>query len=351
MQNEVNRPVFVVGSPRSGTSVLTWCLAQHPNMFAVDESTGMGELALALAVCYETKMGIGPDSIWNMLNVPKEEFFSAFGHTINDLIQRHKIDLERRHWEETFTPHTPPHVFVEQTAANLNRTRWIDGTPAYSFYICGLRKLFPGALFIHLVRDVTSVVRSMLNFHRVAEASLVRDEQEAYDLWFRSVSECLLAERACGPNVVFRLRYKNLVNQPEASLKILFNFLGEPYAPECLIPLQKKINSSKVPTDFKLGQPGTDPAVIERAMKLYAEIETGPQPSEVSKVAIDEMEDTFNAQTNHRGTLRDKYANTKARAQRLTDEVKRKTATIRSLRARRWRHKVRQLVFRGNVTS
>jgi len=33
-----------------------------------------------------------------------------------------------------------------------------------AFYICGLRKLFPQALFVHLVRDVTDVVRSLLNF-------------------------------------------------------------------------------------------------------------------------------------------------------------------------------------------
>jgi UDP-N-acetylmuramoylalanine-D-glutamate ligase len=50
MQNTINKPVFVLGSSRSGTSVPTWCLHQHLNIFTVDESTGTGEMALALGV-------------------------------------------------------------------------------------------------------------------------------------------------------------------------------------------------------------------------------------------------------------------------------------------------------------
>jgi Sulfotransferase family len=351
MYKEVNKPIFVVGSPRSGTSVLTWCLAQHPNIFPVDESTGIGELALALGVSYETKMGLGPESLWSSLSVQQDEFFAAFGQTINDLIQRHKVDLERKWWEQTFAPNVPPHDFVVAEAKHATKTRWVDGTPGYSFHICGLQQLFSNALFIHVVRDVVSVVRSMLNFHRLAGASLVANEQEAYSLWFHSVSACLLAERAYGPQVVFRLRHEDLVVQPETSLKALFGFLGEPYVPECLIPLRTKINSSNVPADFKLGEPGTDPLVIERATKLYAEIERNPQSSEVSTVAIDEMEATFKAQVNNRAMIRDKYTKMQTRVQRLAREIDDNKATIRRLRARHWRNRLRQLVFRQDMVS
>jgi hypothetical protein len=351
MQNTIIKPIFLVGSPRSGTSVLTWCLGQHPNIFPVDESTGIGELALALAVCYQTKMGLGPDSLWSAMNMQREEFIATFGQAINELIQRHKADLERKWWKQAFAPNVPPHDFVAETASNFTKARWVDGTPAYSFHICGLRKLFPDALFVHIIRDVTSVVRSMLNFHRLAGVSLVANEQEAYNLWFYSVSACLLAERAYGPHVVFRLMYSELVNQPEASLRALLGFLGEPYAPECLIPLQKRINSSDVPADFRLGERGTDPLIIERATRLNAEIETNPQASEVSTIALDKMEATFNAQINHRAILRDKYAREHARAQRLAHEIKLKRDTIRRLHARRWRHKLRQLVFGQDAAS
>jgi len=351
MQNTINKPIFIVGSPRSGTSILTWCLGRHPNIFPVDESTGIGELALALAVCYQTKMGLGPDSLWSAMNLQRGEFIAAFGETVNELIQSHKIDLERKWWEQTFGPNSPPHDFVAKKSTNFTKTRWVDGTPAYSFHICGLRKLFPNALFIHIIRGVTPVVRSMLNFHRLAGVSLVANEQEGYDLWFHSVNACLLAERAYGPDVVFRLRYDDLVGQSEASLKALFSFLNEPYAPQCLTPLEKRINSSNVPADFRLGEPDTDPLVVERATRLYAEIEATPQSSDVSTIAVDQMEATFNAQTNQRAVIRNKYAKSHARVQRLANEIKQKKATIRRLRASRWHHKLRHLVFGHDVAS
>jgi hypothetical protein len=352
MQEQINKPIFVVGSPRSGTSILTWCLGQHPNIFPVNESTGIGELALALAVCYQTKMGLHPDSLWTAMNVQQEEFFAAFGQTINEIILRHKVDLERRRWEEAVGPNVGHATFVTEQSTRVQKARWVDGTPLYSFHICGLRKLFPDAQFIHIVRDITSVVRSMLNFHRLAGVSLAANEQEAYDYWFRTVSACLLAEQAYGPAVVFRLQYSELVNQSETSLRALLNFLGEPYAAKCLTPLRERINSSNVPADFKLGDPDSDPAVIERARQLYSEIETSPQLSETSRIAAHKIEIEFYQRAQYFATLDSAHtrAHTElveahARAERLANEIQRKKATIRALQARRWRHKLRQFVF------
>jgi hypothetical protein len=185
----------------------------------------------------------------------------------------------------------------------------------------------------------------MLNFHRLAGVSLVANEQEAYNLWFHSVSACVLAEQAYGPEVVFRLKYSELVDQPQDSLRALLGFLGEAFVPECIVPLKKRINSSEVPSDFRLGERGTDPLLIERATRLNADIETNPQASEVSTTALEKMEATFNGQINHRAVLRDKYTREHARAKRLANEIKLKRDTIRRLRARRWHNKLRQLVF------
>jgi len=53
MQNQGSKPIFVVGSPRPGTSILTWCLGQHPNMFPVPEANWMGNFAVIIAVACE----------------------------------------------------------------------------------------------------------------------------------------------------------------------------------------------------------------------------------------------------------------------------------------------------------
>ena len=229
------------------------------------------------------------------------------------------------------------------------KARWVDGTPEYSFYICGLRKLFPGALFIHIVRDVDSVVRSILNFDRLGEGSLVANEQEAYNYWLRTVSSCLLAERAYGPRVVFRLRYSDFLDTPEAAMQSLLDFLSEPFAAECLTPLQKRINSSNVPADFKIGDPETDRSLVEQATRLSTEIEKTPQPPEASPAAFDEMEAAFNERVQYMATLDSEYQKAQQkitalqkRAERLAKEIKGKEAIIQHLRERRQRYKLRR---------
>jgi hypothetical protein len=290
-------------------------------------------------------MGLGEQSLWTAMDVEKGEFFAGFGRVINEFILGHQVDLERRRWEQAAGPTVPRDIFVANHSA---KSRWVDGTPQYSYHICGLRLLFPNAQFIHVVRDVTSVVRSMLNFHRLAGVELVANEQEAYARWYRTVTPCLLAEQAYGPRVVFRLRYSQLVDESEVSLRALLEFLGEPYAGECLVPLKQRINSSNVPVDFKLGEPDSDSEIIERALQLNAEIETSPQPNESSASAGEKLETEFNdkVQTHAEfgkayaaldkaySTAHAEFVKANARAKRLAKKLENKRAVIRALKAR-----------------
>jgi hypothetical protein len=308
MQEQINKPIFVVGSPRSGTSVLTWCLGQHPNIVPLPESGWMGDFAIDLAIRYQIGTARGERSVLSAMDIQREEFFASFGQSINNLILSHRKDLERRRSA------TPPGgssrvagAFEISRSRSEPKARWVDGTPLYSFHICGLRKIFPKALFIHIVRDVTSVVRSMLNFHRVGGNSLVANEQEAYNYWLSSVNSCLLAERAYGPRVVLRLRYSELVDTPEMAMRSVLKFVGERYSTACLTPLQERINSSNVPPDFKIGSPETDPAVIERATRLCAEVQETAQPLEASSAVADEIEAAFDERVRYVATVDSEY--------------------------------------------
>jgi hypothetical protein len=293
MQNKINKPIFVVGSPRSGTSILVWCLGHHPNLFPVPESNWMGDFAVSVAIGYRIGTARGERSILSAMDIPDNELFATFGQSIDDLILRHRKDLERKRETRSIALKLDaPWLEATSTAAGP-KTRWIDGTPEYSFYICGLRKLFPDALFIHIFRDLRTVVHSMLNFHRVAGTQLVANEQEAYRYWLRTVSACVEAERAYGPSVVYRIRYADLINNPESAMRSLLEFLEEPYTAKCLEPLEQRINSSSVPADFKAEAAATDPAVVEEATRLCAELEQTPQPAEASRAAADKMEAAF----------------------------------------------------------
>jgi sulfotransferase family protein len=317
MEDGINKPIFVVGSPRSGTSILSWCLGQHPNMIALEESGWMGDLAINLAIYYQTGTARGDYSLLSSMDVEKAEFFSFFGKSINDLILRHRVDLNRKRWQRAAGPNAVMGPRTKSQLALSPKARWVDATPEYSLHICGLRKLFPDALFVHIFRDVTSVVRSMLHFHHVSGKRLVANAQEAYTYWLTTVSKCLLAERAYGPQVIFRLRHCDLVAKPEATLRSLLSFLGEPFAPECLEPLAQRINSSNVPADFEIDMRGTDPGLVEQAMWLSEQLNQSVQPAESSPAAIKEIEAAFDKRTQFVATLASEYR----RAQQVIAEL------------------------------
>jgi len=309
MHRNINKPIFVLGSPRSGTSILTWCLGHHPNLFPVPESNWMGDFAVNVAVAYQIGVGRGDYSILSAMDIQDVELFAAFGDSINDLILRHRKHLEtKRETRSVELKIESRWLEATSTAAGL-KGRWVDGTPEYSFHIWGLRKLFPQALFIHLLRDVQAVVHSMVNFHRVAGIHLVANEEEAYQYWIRTVSACLQAERALGPSVVYRVRYADLLDNPESTMRSLFDFLGEPYAAKCLEPLKHRINSSDVPTDFKSADPAPDPAVVRKAVRLSAELEETPQSAKVSSDAAAEMETAFRGRVKYMATIDSAYQN------------------------------------------
>jgi len=144
----------------------------------------------------------------------------------------------------------------------------------------------------------------MVNFHRATGIRLVANEEDAYKYWLRTVRACLKAEQAYGPHVVYRLRYTALVENPGSALRSLLDFLGEPYCAKCLEPLSQRINSSNVPPDFKSDDSTTDPAIVEQARRLSAEIEETPQPIEPSPVAADELQAEFGARVKHIATCR-----------------------------------------------
>ena len=273
----------------------------------------MGEFAVNVALSYQIGTARDNRSGLSAMDVSRDEFFADFGQTINDLNLSHRKALERKRALET--KRKTKHSKSEPKA------RWVDGTPEYSLHIYALHKLFPEALFIHLVRDVCAVVRSMLNFHRLAGTHLVASEEEAYKYWLRMVSACLKAEQAYGPCAIYRLRYAALIDNPEAAIRSLLDFIGEPYTAKCLEPLAQRINSSNVPADFKSDDPATDPAIVEQAQRLSAEIEETTQPREASPAAADEMEAAFGERAKYIATLDTRYRTEKSRLESAFAEL------------------------------
>ena len=248
----------------------------------------MGHFAINVGLSHQIGTARGRLSVLSAMDISGDEFFAAFGKSINDLLVQHREDLDRNR-KMLSKPDEP-------------KMRWVDGTPEYSSYIYGLRKLFPEALFVHIVRDVRDVVRSMLNFHRLAGYNLVANEQAAYRLWLKAVSDCVQAEQAFGPQIVHRFQYSALIDNPEPAIRTLLEFLGESFFPRCLDPLAKRINSSDVPPDFKAEDAATDAKLVEKSTLLSRQLLTTSQSQESSSEAADVLQAAFEERVKHLAT-------------------------------------------------
>jgi len=318
----MNKPIFIVSSGRSGSTILTWCLGQHPNILPQEESNWLGPFAIDAAIGYERGTARGERGQLSASFVQRAELLALFGQTINDLIVNHRSQFEGTNLRQQAGWHPPP--FKISRYSNEPKSRWADGTPENCFYICGLRKLFPQALFVHLVRDVTDVVRSLLNFFPDGRNRLVANEQAAYEYWLRKVNCCVEAEKAYGPEVVYRIHYSDMIERPDSAFHTLLDFLGEPYSTQKLKPLVQRINSANVPPDFNPSDPTTDPAIVERARQLSDELQSYSQQREASSEIAEKLEAEFNQRVEYFGSLGTKYSE----AQNLIAKLERECALL-----------------------
>ena len=234
----------------------------------------MGEFAVNLGVQFQIGHSRGERSQLGALNIDEAEFFSTLGDSVNDMILRQRHRLEQNSVRSAELDPLQIHAGLSVSRSDLDpKSRWVDGTPEYSLYICGLRKLFPDAKFVHLVRDVSDVVSSLMNFRPDEHSNLVETEQQAYEYWLRTVRACVLAEQALGAQAIHRLRYDDLVQRPEWALRGVLEFLGEPFTAACTEPLTHRINSSNVPDNFRSADPRTDSKMVDQALLLSAQLQ------------------------------------------------------------------------------
>ena len=230
----MGKPVFIIGSPRSGTSALTWSLGQHPNLYPLEETVWFGPLGREAEQVFELGSSRGARSQLSAMGISRERFMRGLGDAIDTMIMEHRFrpaaDVEKR---------TP---FTLIRRSEDPKERWVDGTPENSNCVEQLRALFPEASFIHLLREPELVIRSLGNFDRIGGEPQIADD--ACREWLRHVRACLAAESALPAGTIMRLPHRDLAEAPKEAIRRCLAFLGEPWNRHCLKPLAFRINSS-----------------------------------------------------------------------------------------------------------
>ena len=244
-------PFFIVGSGRSGSTLLRMILASHSRIaippetwfvrlvvkqFPLDRGLSPAELDRALEI-------ITSHYRWPDMDVNTDEYLAEVRALDRPHIRQVVESIYRRHLDEA------------------GKSRWGDKTPGYIEVIPQLAKVFPGAKFIHLVRDGRDVVRSFRAtgwygpwLHSNAAEwleSLEYDEQ-----WSRSpLAGCILT-----------VRYEDLVLKTEECVQGICAFLGEEFEPQML-----------------LWQTNVDRLVPSRELVIHEKLKNTPKASDVGR--------------------------------------------------------------------
>ncbi len=290
------RPIFIIGAPRSGTSITTWALGQHPNIQPLPETAWISSLAVGAVLSHAKGSERGRYSHLSNVDYPLAPFMARIGEAVDDIV--HEVFAERctrlygaaaqdPGWHLSEAQLVQP-MQVRRSATDP-KERWIDGTPLNSFYITALAKLFPGAQFIHNLRRPDEVATSLEGFDKVgAEPQALEDGLQT---WIAHTENAWYAERGLGQGRVFRLQFNRIADDPDRLFRELCEFLGEPYAPECLLPLQKKVNSSRVDSRRESNlELLRDNPVFQRAQAVFAMVSAQPATGHADETSLGILE-------------------------------------------------------------
>ncbi len=217
-QQVANIPVFfILGRPRSGTTLLRTLFDAHPNVATPVECAFIINMRQKYA-------GITHWSKELLLEFHEDVQKHIKFDTWNIDLDRMKADLQDCAGENTFQNICKVVYFDYISLFPKEEIKWIgDKNPVYATYTPELLKLFPDSKFIHLVRDPRDNIISLKNvdFEGPFTALL------AYR-WVHSARKLFHIKKKY-PGKFYTIRYEDLVTEPQRYYREMCDFLSIPY--------------------------------------------------------------------------------------------------------------------------
>ncbi len=227
------RPFFIVGHPRSGTTLLRYMLSSHPHLYIPDETGFLPFLnndpraKLDEASVTSLLRRIGQlNRFWHGLVANEAVFYATLSQTHHPTLP---IVLDA-----LYRLQSPP-----------GTVRWGDKTPLYIQYIPQILAIFPHAQFIHVIRDGRDAALSARA--KWGHSKPYMDLSYLLRNWVRNVRSGQESGRPgrelgrpgqefgrSGLQQYYELRYETLIADPAGTLQAICDFLGEAYDPAML---------------------------------------------------------------------------------------------------------------------
>lgn len=201
-------PVFILGMPRSGTTLTEQILGCHPDVFAAGELSGGRTAELLFMSWAQQNLRIG-DVYEAVARVPP---------AVETVAAEHLMGL------------------VRNLAPGRGFRRFTDKLPENVFRVGILGRMFPNARIVVLRRHpLDSCVSCLLNRFNDIQYSFT-NTIPALAAQYIAYEKALAHWKRVSPLAIHELRYESLVAEPEPEIRRLLDFLGLPWDPACLAP-------------------------------------------------------------------------------------------------------------------
>lgn len=216
-----SRPVFIVGAPRSGTTLLQYMLRAHP---ALSIPTGESHFIVPLmrdeARYGDLRRRANVVAVLEAMRRMRPEF------TDTDL---HGLHFDAQELADRFVAEGRQTMrdliagLFETNARGEGKRRWGDKTPYYVLHMPALHGWWPDAQFIHVVRDGRDVALSLMGRR---DDFYVYNTYFAARYWEQYVETGRRHGEALSARQYLELRYEDLLQAPRETLGAVCDFLG-----------------------------------------------------------------------------------------------------------------------------
>lgn len=222
-------PIFVVGAPRTGTTLTMQVLNLHSAIHLYNEVHYNERVADTVA---DTEV-LSPQQLTAAASRLLEAVPWKGGPEDPDAALDHLVTLAQ---EGGSTHAAVFRAFLAEEARAHGKTIWGDSAPQDVLYIDRLMEWYPDARFIGIVRDPRGFLASYKNYYRKQLRTYRnRFNPLANSLLWRSYMRTLLRAKASpAGNAIHLLHYEKLVADPRDEIARLCAFLGIAFEEEML---------------------------------------------------------------------------------------------------------------------
>lgn len=233
-------PIFIVGTPRSGTTLIAKILGQHSRIFMPGETHFFDDIYSRRNEFGDPPSSKSIESIINRLKtlyahydepVDQERVSILFE---NSLIQLENRMSECRSYREILS------LFMENQAKQLGKSRWGNNTPRDLFHMDSITNFYPDAKFIVCVRDIRDFLLSYKYKWRATAIEYSQRLKQLYHpvitslLWKASMQRVLTITEYVPEQNLIIIHYEDLVTQPTYVVQKICNVIEEKFESEML---------------------------------------------------------------------------------------------------------------------